>query len=125
MDIKAIHSEVDYEAALSRIESLMDAEFDTPEGDELDILTTLVTAYERKYFPIASPDPIEYVKNIMEFRGYTQQDLADLLNSRPRASELLHKQRHLSLAHIRKITNAWRIPAEPLIREYEISQGQG
>lgn len=121
MDIKAIRTEADYDTALSRIEELLDAEFGTPEGDELDVLTTLVSAYENTNFPIAAPDPIEFVKNVMEFKGYTQNDLADLLNSRPRASELLRKQRSLTLDHIRKITTTWRIPAEPLIEEYELS----
>jgi len=121
MDIKAIRTEADYDAALSRIEDLLDAEFGTPEGDELDILTTLVSAYENTTFPIEAPDPIEFVKNVMEFKGFTQNDLAELLNSRPRASELLGRQRSLTLDHIRKITATWRIPAEPLIQEYELT----
>lgn len=122
MDIKAIRTEADYSAALSRIEELLDAELGTPEGDELDILTTLVSAFESLNYPIEAPDPIEFVKNVMEFKGLTQNDLAELLNSRPRASELLRRQRSLTLDHIRKITTTWRIPAEPLIQEYELSK---
>lgn len=98
----------------------MDAEPDTPEGEELDILATLVDAYEEANFPIGAPDPIAFLKNVMEFRGYDQSDLARLLNSRPRASELLEKKRALSLNHIRKISAAWSIPVEPLVGEYEL-----
>jgi len=120
MDIKPIRTETDYAQALARIDTLLDAEFGSPEGDELDLLTTLVSAYEQKYFAIQSPDPIEFLKNIMEFRGARQSDLAKLLNSRPRASEILHKRRPLTLDHIRKIAVEWQVPADPLIREYEI-----
>ena len=121
MDVKAIRTEHDYDAALSRIENLMDAKFGTPEGDELDVLTTLVSAYENEHHFMEAPNPIEYVKNAMEFKGFTQNDLAELLNSRPRASELLHKQRPLTLEQIRKINSIWGIPAEPLIQEYTLS----
>jgi HTH-type transcriptional regulator/antitoxin HigA len=125
MDIRAIKTNADYEATLHRIEELMDAKLNSPEGDELDILTTLVTAYEKTHFPIEAPDPIEFVKNVMEFRGYTQKDLALVLNSRSRASELLNKQRPLTLDQIRKISACWRLPAESLIQEYELTTQAG
>jgi HTH-type transcriptional regulator/antitoxin HigA len=120
MDINTIHTEEDYNAAMGRIEVLMDAESDTPEGDELEILATLVHVYEEINHPIEAPDPIEFIKNVMEFRGYDQKDLADLLKSRPRASELLQKSRPLSLKHIRLISGAWGVPVEPLIQEYKL-----
>lgn len=120
MDINTIHTEEDYNTAMGRIEVLVDAEFNTPEGDELEILATLVHAYEEINHPIEAPDPIEFIKNVMEFRGYNQKDLADLLKSRSRASELLKKLRPLSLKHIRLIGDAWDIPVEPLVQEYKL-----
>ena len=118
MNIQPITSAADYEAALERIKELMDAEPDTPEGDELEVLTLLVDAYEETQYPIDEPDPINFLKDVMEFRGYTQRDLARLLNSRPRASEILNRQRPLTLSMIRLISRTWQIPVEPLIREY-------
>jgi HTH-type transcriptional regulator/antitoxin HigA len=121
MDIKPIKNSTDYEVTLKRIDELMDAERDTPEGDELEVLALMVDAYEEKHYPIDAPDPIEFLKGIMELKGYRQNDLAKLLNSRPRASEVLGRQRPLSLTMIRRISQAWQIPTEPLIREYELN----
>ncbi|HAJ76768.1 MAG TPA: hypothetical protein DCM64_09970 [Gammaproteobacteria bacterium] len=120
MNINPIKTQRDYNNALARIEDLMEAEFNTPEGDELDVLTTLVENYEGKAFPIEVLDPIEFLKNAMEFRGHSPADLSKLLNSRSRASELLAKKRALSIGHIRIINKAWNIPAEPLLQEYEL-----
>jgi len=121
MNIKPIHSEADYVESLTRIEALMDAKPGTPEGDELDILATLVEAYEEKYFPIEAPDPVEFIKNVMEFLGVDQAGFARILNSRPRASEILNRRRQLTLNQIRQITVAWKVPADPLIKEYKLA----
>ena len=121
MNILPITKTADYAAALERIHELMDAERDTPEGNELEVLTLVVDAYEESQFPIDNPDPINFLKDVMEFRGYAQKDLAQLLNSRPRASEILNRQRPLTLSMIRLISQAWQIPVEPLIREYDIA----
>jgi len=121
MIIKPIHSEADYAAALERIEALMDAEPGTPEGDELDILATLVEVYEQRHYPMDAPNPVEFIKNVMEFRGIDQAELGRLLRSRSRASEILNKRRPLNLSQIRQITSAWKVPADPLIREYELA----
>jgi len=99
----------------------MDAERDTPEGDELEVLALMVDAYEDAHYPIADPDPIEFLKYVMECQGYGQKDLARLLNSRPRASEILNRQRPLNLTMIRLISQAWQVPVEPLLREYSLS----
>jgi HTH-type transcriptional regulator/antitoxin HigA len=120
MNIKPIHSDSDYVESLTRIEALMDARPGTPEGDELDILATLVAAYEEKHFPIEAPDPVEYIKNVMEFLGEDQTGFARILKSRPRASEILNRRRPLTLKQIRQISVAWKIPADPLILEYEL-----
>ena len=121
MNILPIKNGADYEATLERINQLMDAERDTPEGDELEVLALMVDAYEVTHNPIADPDPIEFLKYVMECQGYGQKDLARLLNSRPRASEILNRQRPLSLSMIRLISKTWQVPAEPLIHEYRLS----
>ena len=121
MNIRPITNAEDYEAALERVQALMDAERDSPEGDELEVLTLVVEAYEEVQYPIDDPDPINFLKDVMGFRGYTQNDLARLLNSRPRASEILNRQRLLTLSMIRLISKSWQVPVEPLIREYDIA----
>ena len=120
MDISPIRNNEQYEAALARIEAIMDAVPGSPQADELELLTLVVERYEQACFSVGTPDPIEYLKNAMEFRGLKQSDLAALLNSRSRASEVLNRQRPLSLAMVRRISTAWRIPAEPLLREYRL-----
>ncbi len=125
MNIKPIKTEADYNTALKRIEALMDASPGTSRGDELDILVTLVEAYEEKHHPIEAPDPVEFIKSVMEFRELDQARFAKVLNSRSRASEILHRRRQLTLNQIRQITAAWQVPADPLIREYELgNQGK-
>lgn len=121
MNIKPIHSETDYLESLARVDALMDAQPGTPEGDELDILVTLVQAYEENHFLIDAPDPVEFIKNVMDFLELDQAELARLLQSRPRASEILNRRRQLTLSQIRRITSAWKIPADPLIRKYELA----
>lgn len=121
MNILPIKNETDYEATLERINTLMDAERDTPEGDELEVLALMVEAFEDTHYPIDDPDPIEFLKYVMEYRGYGQKDLAKLLNSRPRASEILNRQRPLNLTMIRLISKTWQVPAELLLREYSLS----
>ena len=113
MNIKPIHSEAAYVASLNRIDALMDANPGTPEGDELDILVTLVEVYEKRHYPIEAPDPVEFIKNVMEFLGIDQAGLGKLLKSRPRASEILNRRRQLTLGQIRQISSAWNVPADP------------
>ena len=123
MNIRPVHNESDYKSALRRIDCLMNAEPGTPGGDELDLLTTLVEHYEQKHHQIEAPDPVEFLKNIMEFRGIGQNSLAAVLCSRSRASEILNRRRPLTLDQIRKISTAWQVPADALIREYELGTG--
>ena len=117
MDIKPIKSEASYESALSEISHLMDAGADTTEGDRLEILAILVEAYETEHFPIEAPDPIEAIKFRMEQMGMTRRDLEPLIGSRARVSEVLSGRRNLSLAMIRRLTAALKIPAEVLIQD--------
>jgi HTH-type transcriptional regulator/antitoxin HigA len=121
MNVKPIRCEADYEAALERIHAIFEAEPGTDEGDELDVLTLLVERYEEQHYPIEPPDPIDFLAYLMELRGVGQAELARLLGSRSRASEILNRKRPLTLGQIRKINAAWQVPVEALVREYELS----
>jgi len=122
MDIKPIKTEADYGAALQEIERLFDAVPNTPEGDRLEVLTTLVEAYEEKHHVIPAPDPIEAIRYYMESRGLSRRDLEPYIGSRARVSEVLNRRRMLSIDMIRKIHAALGIPAEVLIRSYTMDE---
>lgn len=115
MDIQPIRTEADYEAAMARIAELMSAEAGTAEGDELDILATLVEAYEQKRFPIEPADPIEAINFRIEQLGLERKDLEPYLGSRHRVSEVLNRRRGLSLEMIRRLHDGLKIPLEVLI----------
>ena len=122
MEIRPIKTEADYEAALERIESLFDAKPNTPKGDELEVLITLVSAYEEEHYKIDAPDPVEAIKHIMEAQDMHAQDMVKFLGSSSKVSEVMNKKRGLSLSMIRKLTHGLHIPADVLVREYELSQ---
>jgi HTH-type transcriptional regulator/antitoxin HigA len=122
MDIKPIKTEVDYRAALKEIESLMMAEADTPEGDHLDVLVTLVEAYERKHYALELPDPVEAIKFIMDQRGLTVKDLEPMIGRSNRVYEILNHKRPLTLKMIWKLHKGLGIPAECLIKPIEESR---
>jgi len=115
MTIRPIRSASDHERALKRIEVLMSAQKDTAEGDELDVLATLVDVYEKEHFPIDAPDPVEAIKFRMEQMGLDRKDLEPFLGSRARVSEILNKRRGLSLAMIRSLHQNLEIPFDALI----------
>ena len=116
--LRPIRTAADHKVALARIDQLMTARAGTPEGDELELLAILVERYESKHFPITPPTPLEAIKFRMEQMGYTQADLAKLLGSRSRASEILSgSMKRLSLSIIRKLHERWHIPADVLIGE--------
>jgi HTH-type transcriptional regulator/antitoxin HigA len=118
MEIKPIKTEQDYDKALDRLELIFDAKKDTPEGDELEVLGILIDRYEKENFPIDFPDPIEAIKFRMEQMGYNQNDLANIVGLKSRASEILNRKRKLSLEMIRKIHEALHIPTDVLIQNY-------
>ena len=122
MDIRPVKTKADYDSALKRINVIFDAEPGTDESDELEILTLLVMDYEKHHYPIKEPDPVEFIKYLMELRGIGQNDLATLLNSRSRASEILNRKRPLTLDQIRRISAAWNVPVELLARVYELAE---
>ncbi len=115
MKLKVIRTEEEYKAALARIESLMDAEAETPEGEELDLWVTLVHAYEEKVYPIALPDPIEAIKFRMEQAGLTSRDLIPYLGSPSKVSEVMSRKRPLSIAMMRRLHEGLGIPASSLL----------
>jgi HTH-type transcriptional regulator / antitoxin HigA len=122
MEIRPIRTEADYQHALKEIERLFEAVPNTPEFDRLDILSTLVEAYEQVAYPIDLPDPIEAIQYYMEVRGWSRRELESCLGSRARVSEILSRKRSLTLEMIRKLHEQLGIPAELLIRPYESLQ---
>ena len=119
MEIRPIKTEADYQAALEEIERLFDAAPNTPEGDRLEVLVTLVEAYEEKHYAIPLPDPVEAILYYMESRGLTRRDLEPYIGSRGRVSEVLNRKRPLSIEMIRQLHTELGIPAEVLIQSYE------
>ncbi|MCY7387064.1 MAG: transcriptional regulator [Burkholderiales bacterium] len=115
MNIKPIRTKRDFDAALKVVEGLMQAKAGSQDGDRLDILVTLIQAYEAKHYPMLPPDPVEAIKFVMEQRGLTVQDLLPVFGRANRAYEVLNRKRPLSLAMIRKLHTGLGIPAEVLI----------
>lgn len=116
MEIKPIRSEADYQAALKEIERLIESLPGTPKGDRMDVLVTLVEAYEAKHFPIPEPDdPVQVLEYYMESRGLSRSDLIPYLGSKERVSEVLNRKRRLSLTMIQRLHAGLGIPAELLI----------
>ena len=119
MEIRPIRDEADHDTALEAIDGLMGAEPDTPEADRLEVLVTLVEAYESRRWPMDAPDPVSMIEHVMEARGYRQKDLAAVIGSQPHASEVLNRRRPLSLPMIRALSSEWGLPADALVREYD------
>ena len=119
MDIRPIRTEADYKATLKEISALMEAdpELGTPEGDRLDILVTLVQAYEAKHVPVEAPDPVEAIKFRMEQSGLSIKDLEPIIGKSNRVYEVLNRERPLTLAMIRRLHKNLGIPANVLIAE--------
>lgn len=116
MNIKPIKTKADHRAALKEIETLMMAKLNTPEGERLDVLVTLVEAYERKHYAIELPDPVEAIKFAMEQRGLSVKDLVPMIGGTNRIYEVLNRKRPLSLKMIWRLHKNLGIPAESLIR---------
>ena len=115
MKLKPIKNKKDYENALKRVEKLWRAKENTPEGDEFEILFTLVEKYEEEHYPIVPPDPVEAIKFRMEQMGLTRSELAKYIGYKSRVSEVLNGKRKLTLPMIRKLNKELKIPAETLI----------
>jgi HTH-type transcriptional regulator / antitoxin HigA len=123
VNIRPIRTDQDHRAALAEIEACWGAPEGTEEGDRLDVLVALVESYEAKRWPIESNesfDPIDVLHYAVEEFGHSQSELAELLGSRSRASEILTRRRALTVDMIHKISEAWKIPADLLVRPYKI-----
>ena len=115
MEIRPIKTEQDYNDSIKRIEELWGAKKDTPQGDELDLLATLVESYEMKHYPIAPPDPVDAIKFRMEQMEMTKADMVKYLGSQSRVSEVLNRKRKLTLSMVKSLYKELRIPAEILL----------
>lgn len=119
MDIRPVRTRADHKRALAEIEGLMSARRGTPEGDRLEILVTLVEAYEARHFPMDLPDPVEAIKYHMEARGLAPADLAPFIGGKNRVYEILNRRRPLTLKMVWRLHTGLGIPAESLIRQPE------
>lgn len=118
MNINLLKTENDYNRALEKLELLFDSKKGTQEGDELELLALVIEQYENEKFPIDLPDPIEAIKFRMDQMGFNQNDLAELIGFKSRASEILNRKRKLTLEMIRKLHTTLNIPTDVLIQNY-------
>jgi len=122
VSVRAIHNDEEHAAAMAEIALLWNTEPGTPEHDDLEALGVLVAAYENSRWPIPDADPVEAIKFRMEQSSLTQADLAKLLGSASRASEILRRKRHLTIEMVWALSQEWHIPAESLIKPYELER---
>jgi len=115
-DLKPIRTDQDYEAALALVERLWGARTGTPDGDRLDVLATLIDAYEAQHYPMDPPDPIDAIRFRMEQQGLTRKDLEPMIGARGRVAEVLNRKRGLSIEMIRNLHDRLGISADVLIR---------
>jgi HTH-type transcriptional regulator/antitoxin HigA len=120
MDIHPIRTDADYHFALEEAERLWAAEPGTPDGDRVEVLATLIEAYEARQYPILAPDPIAAVMFMMEQKGLTRRDLEPAIGSRGRVSEILNRRRPLTLPMVRALSALLHIPTDVLVQPYEI-----
>jgi HTH-type transcriptional regulator/antitoxin HigA len=121
MDIKPIKSKSDYQNALKRLEVIFDAAIGTPESDEADILGLMIDEYEKKHYPIETPDPIEAIKIRMEEMQLKQIDLVDAIGGKSRVSEVLNRKRKLTVEMIRNLTTRLNLSPGLLIHDYHLT----
>ncbi|HEU0076570.1 MAG TPA: helix-turn-helix domain-containing protein [Longimicrobiaceae bacterium] len=120
--VRPIHDEDDYDAALTEVDALMDATPGTPEGDRLDVLVTLIEAYEARHWAIDAPDPIDAIRIRMEQKNLRQRDLEPMIGSRGRVSEVLARKRALTLPMIRRLSKGLDLRADVLIQEVSLAR---
>lgn len=122
MDVRPIKTRRDYLVAMKEIEDLWNAPAGSREADRLEVLALLIQAYEAKHFPIPDPDPIDFLLHVMEARGLNRKDLEPYIGSRARVAEVLNRVRPLTLGMIRRLSEGLNIPADVLVRRYEVTQ---
>ena len=122
MTLRPIRTKRDYEAALNEAERLWNSPAGSAKADRLEVLVLLIEAYEAKYFPIPDPDPIDFLKHVMEDRGLTRKDLEPWIGSRARVAEVLNRIRPLSLEMIRRLSAGLNLPADVLVQPYQVKR---
>ncbi|APS40496.1 HTH-type transcriptional regulator / antitoxin HigA [Salegentibacter agarivorans] len=122
MKIKPIKTEKDYKQALERVEVIFDADSNSKEGDEAEILSLLVENYENQHYPIEAPDPIEAIKIRMEEMNLKQKDLVGIIGGKSRVSEILNKKKRLTIDVIRELERILNISASVLVNNYKLSK---
>ena len=118
MNIRTIHNKKEYKAALEEIEQLWSAPTKSAQADRLEVLALLVEHYEKTHFPIADPDPIEFLEHVMQSRGLTRKDLEPMIGPRGRVADIMNKTRPLTLEMIRRLVAQLQLPAEVLVKPY-------
>jgi len=124
MELRLIRTKKDYRAALAEVDSLWNAPAKSSDSDRLDVLTLLIEQYEREHYPIADPDPIDFLNHVMEARGLARKDLEPYIGPRGRVSDILNRVRPLTLDMIRKLSEGLELPAEVLIRPYRLRRAE-
>lgn len=122
MELKPIRNRKEYQAALAEVERLWDAPARSPEADRLDVVAMLIERYEQEHFPIAEPDPIEFLDHVMESRGLTRKDMEAYIGPRGRVADILNRTRPLTLEMIRRLADGLQLPADVLIRPYQLRE---
>lgn len=122
MKLKPIKTEKDYHNALERLEIIFDAQIDTKEGDEAEILSLLIENYENEHYPIEAPDPIEAIKIRMEELNMRQKDLVGIIGGKSRVSEILNRKKRLTVDMIRELERILQISASVLVNNYQLSK---
>ena len=122
MDVRPIRTEADLDWALAEVQRYFDTPPlpGSPEADRFEVLSTLIEAYEDEHYPIPLLDPVEAIRGYLEISGRTQADLATLLGSRSRASEILNRKRALTMEMAQKLNREWGVPAEALLQPYRL-----
>jgi HTH-type transcriptional regulator/antitoxin HigA len=120
MELKPIRNKKEYQSALAEVGRLWDAPAKSAAADRLDVLAMLVESYERQHFPIADPDPIEFLNHVMESRGMVRKDLEAYIGPRGRVADILNRTRPLTLEMIRRLADGLQLPAEVLIKPYRL-----
>ena len=120
MELKPIRTKREYEASLKQAEAWWDAPAGSREAEQLDVLVLLIEDYEARHFPIDPPDPVEFLQFIMEQRGLARKDLEPFIGSRARVAEVLNRVRPLSLEMIRSLSEGLNLPADVLVKRYEL-----
>ncbi len=121
MELKMIRNQREYRAAMKQAEALWDSPDGSRDAERLEVLALLIEAYERKRYAIADPDPIDFLLHVMEARGLSRKDLEPMIGSRARVAEVMNRVRPLTLEMIRRLATGLDLPADVLVRDYELA----